>query len=481
MAETALGHPTERNNGAARIGTAGPTGGTEAGTRHTSTLPWYGRSVPARRANHPADHDPGADTDPVASGHASAAGVKSPAGLVVLALEGQELTIVVSLLVAGAALRLYGYTQFPPFGANQDELAWAWLGQSLWLHHSPSSWSYLVGYAHVGVMRTYGGVLLPWVHPYFDAPPLFGLLVGGVALLAGQHTPTQVGPQAIRLVPIALSLVSAGLLYRLGRRFLGTPTALVALAAFCVTPWVVEASRLVESEWLLAPMLLGGLLLASRPGARPTAAMLALCVLAPLVKVPGVVVGAACAVALLTERRWGTAVLALLAAPVGVGLFAAYGAAIDWQQFLTIWHAQAARHTSLAAGPLFLFSGQDGLWNFVPLNDPLWSVGMVGLAAMLLRRPLGREARIPLAFAGFALLMALTASTEGSQYYGWYRLAVYPLAYLGVGDLVARNLPTGIAALLDRLRASPTGDRMTGEAAVTPGPLVAGPVQKGPT
>jgi hypothetical protein len=225
-------------------------------------------------------------------------------------------------------------------------------------------------------------------------------------------------------------------------------------------------------------MLLGGLLLAGHPGARPTAAMLALCVLAPLVKVPGVIVGAACAVALLTERRWITAGLALLAAPVGVGLFAAYGAAIDWQQFLTIWHAQAARHTSLAAGPLFLFSGQAGLWNFVPLNDPLWSVGMVGLAAMLLRRPLGREARIPLAFAGFALLMTLTASTEGAQYYGWYRIAVYPLAYLGVGDLVARNLPTGVSALLDRLRASPPADHANAEVAVTPGTLASGPVTK---
>ena len=360
--------------------------------------------------------------------------------------------IVVPVLVAGAVLRLHGYTSSPAFGANQDEVAWAWLGQSLWLHHWPASWSYLPGHAHVGAMRTYGGVYLPWVHPDFDMPPLFGLLVGGVALLAGQHTPTAVGPQAIRLVPIALSLVSAGLLYQLAKRYLGLPTALVALAAFCLTPWVVEASRLVESEWLLAPMLLGGLLLAGQKGWRSTMAMLGLCLLAPLVKVPGVIVGAACAFALLTERRWLMAVMALLAAPVGVGLFAAYGAAIDWHQFVITWQAQAARHTSLAAGQLFLFSGQDGLWNFVPLNDPLWSVGMVGLAAMLLRQPLGRQARIPAAFAGFAVLMALTTSTEGAQYYGWYRLAVYPLAYVGVGDLVARNLPSGGAALLSRLR-----------------------------
>ena len=119
-------------------------------------------------------------------------------------------------------------------------------------------------------------------------------------------------------------------------------TALVALAVFCLSPWMIEASRLVEAEWLLAPMLLGVLILASHRGRLPSAALLALCVLAPLVKVPGVIVGGAGAVALLTERRWVMAGLALLGAPVGIGLFAAYGAAVDWHQFVLVWQVQAS-------------------------------------------------------------------------------------------------------------------------------------------
>jgi len=113
---------------------------------------------------------------------------------------------------------------------------------------------------------------------------------------------------------------------------------------------------------------------------------------------------------------------------------------------------QAARHASLIAGRDFLFSGDAGLWNFVPLNDPFWTVGMVGLAVMLLRRPLGTESRIPLAFAGYALLMALTAGIEGAEYYDWYRFAVYPLICIGVGDLVGQNLPRLRLPLVDRLR-----------------------------
>jgi len=362
-------------------------------------------------------------------------------------------TVVAILLLVGLALRLDGYTSFPRFGANEDEVAWAWLGQSLWLHHWPASWSYLPEHLPVTVMQTSQGVLLPWVSPWLDHPPLFGLLVGGVALLGGDRTPTEVGPAAIRLVPILLSMVTAWLLYLLAARHLGRATALVALAVFCLSPWMIDASRLVEAEWLLAPMLLGVLVLASHRGRLPTATLLALCVLAPLVKVPGVIVGAAGAVALLTERRWIMAGLALLAAPVGIGLFAAYGAAVDWHQFVLIWQVQSARHTSLVAGQQFLFSGDAGLWNFVPLDDPLWTVGMVGLAVMLLRRPLGRSARIPLAFAGYALLMTLTASTEGAQYYDWYRFVVDPLCCIGVGDLVGRNLPRLRIPPLERLGA----------------------------
>lgn len=357
------------------------------------------------------------------------------------------------LLIAGLALRLHGYTSYPRFGANEDEVAWAWLGQSLWLYHWPASWSYLPEHLPVTAVATSQGVYLPWVSPWLDHPPLFGLLVGGFALLSGEHTPAEVGPSAIRLVPILLSMVSAWLLYVLAARHLGRATAVVALAVFCLSPWMIDAGRLVESEWLLAPMLLGVLVLASHRGLLPSLLLLALCVLAPLVKVPGVIVGAAGAMALLTERRWVMAPLALLGAPVGIGLFAAYGAAVDWHQFVLVWQVQAARHSSLLAGSQFLFSGDAGLWNFVPLNDPFWTVGMVGLAVILLRRPLGTPVRIPLAFAGYALLMALSAGIEGAQYYDWYRFTVGPLVCIGVGDLIAQNLPRLRLPVLDRLRA----------------------------
>jgi hypothetical protein len=49
--------------------------------------------------------------------------------------------------------------------------------------------------------------------------------------------------------------------------------------------------------------------------------------------------------------------------------------------------------------------------------------------------------------------MTLTASTEGAQYYDWYRFVVDPLCCIGVGDLIGRNLPRLRIPSLDRLGA----------------------------
>ena len=72
-------------------------------------------------------------------------------------------TLAAVLLIAGLALRLHGYTSYPRFGANEDEIGWAWLGQSLWLYHWPASWSYLPEHLPVTAVATSRGVFLPWI------------------------------------------------------------------------------------------------------------------------------------------------------------------------------------------------------------------------------------------------------------------------------------------------------------------------------
>ena len=185
------------------------------------------------------------------------------------------------------------------------------------------------------------------------------------------------------------------------------------------------------------------------------------------------IVGVAAALALLTERRWAVAAMALVGAPIGIGLFAAYGAAVDWHQFVLVWQVEPPATTAWSPASSSSSPALPGLWSFVPLNDPFWTVGMVGLAAMLLRRPLSPRARIPLAFAAYALLMTLTASTEGDKFYGWYRFTVDALCYVGVAHLLVQGLlrlpcpPSGAGARRSPPCGRParSGRMRTGEAA----------------
>ncbi len=129
----------------------------------------------------------------------------------------------------------------------------------------------------------------------------------------------------IRLVPVLCSVVCVGLLYLLVRRHLGRPVALIAAALLAFTPVAVTASALVEAEWLLAVLLLGALLLVGRRDRAGIGMLLAICLLAPLVKETGVLVAGSVCLLLLVAQRWRLALAVAGAGAVGVGLIARLG------------------------------------------------------------------------------------------------------------------------------------------------------------
>lgn len=344
----------------------------------------------------------------------------------------------VAILVAGLWLRLSGgYTTNPDKLANFDGVGWAWNGQALWLQHTTAGWSYLPSYHNVvAVQVERSGVYLPGVSPYFDHPPLFSLLVGGVAVMAGENTPYTLTEGVIRLVPIGLSLLTIVLSYALVRRLTGRQwIALACAAGLAFAPPMILTARLVESEALLAPLLLATLLLVLRlrdhPGRWSLVALAILCAAAPLVKEPGIVLGVIAAAALLVSGRRRLAVLPLACMALGVGLYALLGAAVDWHVFTSTILAQSGRRTSLWGAAVNYFGSREaGLGGFVPLRDPVWFIGWPVLAAL----GVWRRAWRPVALA--ALLYAAAVIVLGDariiEWNGWYRIPDEPLLYIAV-------------------------------------------------
>jgi 4-amino-4-deoxy-L-arabinose transferase-like glycosyltransferase len=348
---------------------------------------------------------------------------------------------VVGALVVGAlVVRLLTY-QSLPHNINNDEFEWGWAGQSLLLHGHPSSWSYLDGYPSGGgvMANPVTHALLPWQPRWVDHPPLFAALVGIFALLAGETSPSSVSLSVIRLVPVLCSVACVLLLYLLVRRHLGRPVALVAAALLAFTPVAISASALVEAEWLLAVFLLGALLLIDRRDRLGVGALLALCLLAPLVKETGVLVPASVCLLLLVSHRWRLAVAAAAAGVAGAGLVVAWGAFVDWPVFLSTIQAQLARHTTPSSPFAFLLSLSSGYGNRVPFRDPVWYAGLLGVVAAMvacLARRRAREAVFIIPVVAMSLLMLAVSPGLVTQWNGWYRLAIYPLVYVGAAWLL---------------------------------------------
>ena len=337
--------------------------------------------------------------------------------------------LLVVVLAVAFAVRLHGETVSPAPAANWDEMDWAWQGQSLLQTGVPVGWSKLPSYAPIGHVQL-GTMTFPLVRPWMDHPPLFGVLTGGAVLLAGETTRASVDDAVVRLVPILLSLVTIVLAFLLAGRLAGRWTALAVAAVLAAWPAFVQASRLAESEALLAPLLLASLLLALRlrDGGRwrTAVALGGVCAAAVLTKEVGVSVGVGAAAVLLLSSRRRLAWVPLTGTLAGVAAYLAYAAAISFTQF----HATAAalgdkRGPFWTAAQGFFTSTDAGLGIRVPLADPLWWLGWVALLVLAWRSAAWRPV------AAVALVYAASVVALGSgpwmHWIGWYRIPDEPL------------------------------------------------------
>lgn len=166
--------------------------------------------------------------------------------------------LIVSVLFLGLFLRIHNYTSQPPRGASSDEYTYTFLGMSLLQKGVPISWSYLPGYLTYGDHKelTIDHIYFPLVWPYFDHPPLNGLLVGGWSLLNGETSFEKVKISTIRQVPIALSVISSILLFLIALKLYGKKTAFWSLIIYSTGTLFVLETRTVFAENLLTPLFL---------------------------------------------------------------------------------------------------------------------------------------------------------------------------------------------------------------------------------
>jgi len=243
-------------------------------------------------------------------------------------------------------------------------------------------------------------------------------------------------------VAVVLSTVTVALVYVLGRRLVGPVPALIGTLIMAGAPVAVLLGRVVESEALLTPLLLVALLLVHRlltgEGHRWAVATLAVvCAAATLTKVPGLAVGVIGAIVLLASGRWRPALLAAAAGAAGLGIYAVYGAVIDWHQFLLVLHDQESRRYGVMAAYEFI-AAPSGIGHSI--RDGWWVLGWIGIGALVTGRAAPAERLVVWGAVIFTTAILVLADQRVVPRYGWYRIPVYPLAYFGAAYLAGLAL-----------------------------------------
>lgn len=340
----------------------------------------------------------------------------------------------VLIAVIGAILRLYHYDTLPPYNWTADEFAFAWSGMSLIQNHEPTAWSFLAPTDDFPVVVwEANGVRYRLVTPWFDHPPLFGLIVGFTAILGGAKEFFDCSLTVIRIPSLIMGISSIILLYWVSLKLFNTQVAVITSLIFATNPNTVFLSRLVVSENLILLLSLGVLLLFLKSQETEKThyfyGAIILAGIAPLVKVTGIFLSAFLAGILIYQKRWKESILAGGMGVLGFSLYYLYGWIYDFEFFTAILNEQKNRFLDFAILKYLLVPTvffEDGWLSFS------WLILLFFISSNL---DIFKTRLLILPVLIYSLL--LVSSGAQSHYYAWYTIPFYPFMFIILGKFLS--------------------------------------------
>jgi len=338
-----------------------------------------------------------------------------------------------SISFLGLFLRLLDYDKIPPFGETKDEFIYPWAGISLLQTGVPATWSDFTSYTQYQQV-TFWGENFRIISPWLDKPPLYALITGSAAILAGQNNFGEVRLSTIRLVPIFLSFLSIILVGLLALIIFNPAVAVIASLIYATIPTIVMGNRLSLTENLLTPISLLAvwlfLLKKEEKWQKIKFYLLGLlCGLAVITKQTGVALPVTILIFLAIEKQWRSAVIVLLISIV-FGLMSPFmGFYYDWRLYLNVMKELHWAHglgfpetiSTLVRFPGIghkerIFLDGSILTGFILLfSAPFW----------LKIHNDHKKSLLILTFP-FTYLTIMTLIDGGQTWYGWYLFPLFP-------------------------------------------------------
>lgn len=337
------------------------------------------------------------------------------------------------ILFFSLLLRLDDYAVYPQRGATSDEYTYSFLGVSLLTQGKPISWSSFPAYTERFDL-TINGIYFPMAQPYFDHPPLFGLLVGGWSLLFGQDTFQTIDLKTIRLVPIILSLFSSLFVFLIGNRLYGYKVGVWAMLIFSTVTVFIMNMRVVVAENLLTVFLLTTIYMfvqySSKMNTKHGIIIGVLCGLSFLTKILGIgVFLTALTLFVYKKIKPRHAITATITFLIFVALLLTYAGYFGWDTFWAIQQEQASR--PIGPQTLFLMLTQSVIVNKI-VTDGWYFLGFFALFYSLSNVQKNKLVAIP--FVVYFFLMLSSLSSTGLS--GWYLIPLFPLMSLAIAQFV---------------------------------------------
>lgn len=348
----------------------------------------------------------------------------------------KNLLFALLITILGTLLRVYDYSVVPQVTFTFDEYAFAWSGMSLIYNSLPTSWSYLSAYDSNSLINIewLGKKNLYLVTPWFDHPPLFGLIVGGFAVLLGANTFWECTTELIRIPSVIFTSISIFIFYFINKNLFNTKIATITTLIFATDPLFVYLSRLAVGENLLILLLLGSLfcfieyLNTSRP--IYFYILISLTSLAPLVKVTGLFIVVALSLMLIYKRKIKDGLIVMTAGAFTFSLYFVYGWLYDYKLFLSVLKAHSQRFNSIVMFQEMILSGN------LPFIDAWFILGWVTLPYVM--KNLVSKYKIQLIYLPLVIyILILLFSGAQSHFYCWYTIPLYPFLLISSGYFIS--------------------------------------------
>jgi len=367
-------------------------------------------------------------------------------------------------------LRFSALGSYPKPHATNDEYSNLWAGSSILNGSQPVAWSLLKGLPKANLLGHYqfDEDVYPLYQPYFDHPPVFQITTGLVGRLLGSESykaklrnPTNsvvlwdIPLWKLRLLPLSLYAISFWLLWNWVRLASGPFAALLSAALYGFVYSIVIHQRLVVSDNLVVPLLLGSMVILekarkNRAQEKRTVTYVACAIiLAVLTKLLALAIVPCIALWSYrlgdSKRAFRITVVAIGASIIAILLFAFYGWVLDWDGFVATMQSQSKRFAGFIA-LRHLFSHHPNVHSD---GFSAWIFGGWILVFALVARSRSASS-IQYACLGY-LAGYIFLAPDGL--YGWYHLTFFPFLCASWGTAIrgairAPMSPLGIILLM---------------------------------